>query len=143
MGSLEEAQKAISLNNGKRLGDKMIFVKYANPKEQKPRENGGNRQGKRDFGGDFKNNDRQFKPRFGQGRDERPNSRDKEERGQRGDSRERSGFGKRQDNFDGGKKFADNSEHKGGFQKRGYESNGGFGKSEVTSKPVQQTNFDY
>ena len=56
MGTLEEAEEAIRQCNGQRVGDKMIFVKYAKPKQSKGEGEGQSRGNTGGNGGKFGGN---------------------------------------------------------------------------------------
>ncbi len=148
MGSLEEAAQAINALNGKRLGEKMIMVKYAKPKPNRTEGKDNFNRGPRDR---EQKGDR--KPFFGNqpgNQEERPN-RFKNNEMKGGFDNKRQGFGRR-DQEEGGQS---NFERQGGndFPRRqggdgkGFDRNnfGRGGKTEVAAKPpmTSSSDFDY
>lgn len=109
MSSQGEADAAISSLNGKRVGGKMMWVKYAKPRPQKEgrREGGGGKQGDRGFS--------------------RGGSRDKNEGGKMFGGNGRQGDNDRR--REGGNREGDRNFNRGGFRGRN-EERGGFGERE-------------
>lgn len=85
METLEEADKAIGLLNGKKIGSRMIWVKYSKPRLPREEKKGGFGESRQPYGrsrGDFYNKKDEGFKRYGNFNQDRQN--DRNESGQRG-----------------------------------------------------------